>query len=45
VNVRLEIWPGMFHIWQYTASMVPEGRRAIEKIAEFIQEVSERRRV
>lgn len=43
VNVRLEVWPGMFHVWQYTASVVPEGRRAIEKIAEFIQEVSEKR--
>jgi monoterpene epsilon-lactone hydrolase len=41
VDVRLEIWPGMFHVWQYTASMVPEARHAIEKIAEFIQTASE----
>ncbi len=44
VDVKLEVWPGMFHVFQYTASMLPEGRWAIEKIAAFIQSVSEKNR-
>jgi monoterpene epsilon-lactone hydrolase len=37
VDVTLEVWPGMPHVWQFTASFVPEARRAIVKIGEFIQ--------
>jgi monoterpene epsilon-lactone hydrolase len=36
VDVTLEVWPGMQHEWQMTASMVPEARAAIQKIGEFI---------
>jgi monoterpene epsilon-lactone hydrolase len=39
VDVTLEVWPGMQHVWQFTASFVPEARRAIVKIGEFIQGV------
>ncbi len=37
VDVTLEIWPRMQHVWQFTASMLPEGRQAIERIGEFIK--------
>jgi acetyl esterase/lipase len=37
VDVTLEVWPGMQHVWQYTASFVPEARQAIAKIGEFIK--------
>jgi epsilon-lactone hydrolase len=38
VEVRLEVWPGMQHVWQYAASRLPEGRQAIDKIGEFIRQ-------
>ncbi len=38
VEVRLEVWPGMQHVWQYAASRLPEGRQAIEKIGDFIRQ-------
>jgi monoterpene epsilon-lactone hydrolase len=37
VEVALEVWPGMQHEWQFTAKLVPEGRRAIARIGEFLQ--------
>jgi epsilon-lactone hydrolase len=35
VDVTLEIWPKVFHVWQVMADVLPEGRRAIDKIAAF----------
>jgi acetyl esterase/lipase len=37
VDVTLEIWEGMQHVWHFAANIVPEAREAIEKIGEFIQ--------
>jgi acetyl esterase/lipase len=37
VPVRLEIWEGMQHVWQFAARYLPEGRQAIEKIGEFTE--------
>jgi acetyl esterase/lipase len=37
VDVTLEVWPGMQHVFQYFASFVPESRQAIDRIGEFIQ--------
>jgi acetyl esterase/lipase len=42
VDVTLEVWPGMQHVWQFAASFLPEGRQAIERIGKFIQEVSKK---
>ncbi len=42
VDVTLEVWPRMQHVWQFTASYLPEGREAIERIGEFIQAVSKK---
>lgn len=36
VDVTLENWKGMQHVWQYTASMIPEARQAVTRIGEFI---------
>ncbi len=36
VDVTLEPWEDMIHIWQFFASMIPEGRDAVERIASFI---------
>lgn len=36
VNVTLEIWPNMWHVWHYCAPELPEANQAIEYIARFI---------
>jgi epsilon-lactone hydrolase len=35
--VDLEIWPRMPHVWQVFARVMPEARRAIERIGFFLQ--------
>lgn len=37
VSVTLEVWPGMFHVFQSHEPLLPEGREAIEHIGAFIQ--------
>ncbi len=39
VPVTLEVWDGMQHVWQYTASFLPEARQAIHHIGEFAESV------
>jgi len=36
VDVTLETWKGMQHVWQYVASMLPEARQAVARIGEFV---------
>lgn len=36
VDVTLENWKGMQHVWQYAASMLPEARQAVARIGEFV---------
>jgi monoterpene epsilon-lactone hydrolase len=38
VDVELEVWDGMWHVWQLFAWYVPEGRQAIERIGGFIRQ-------
>jgi len=38
VDVKLEVWPDMIHAWHVFAPMLEEGRRAIVRIGEFVQE-------
>jgi monoterpene epsilon-lactone hydrolase len=37
VDVTLEVWEGMQHEWQFTAKFLPEGRRAILRVGEFVE--------
>jgi acetyl esterase/lipase len=37
IPVKLEVWPGMFHVFQSHEPLLPEGREAIEHIATFIR--------
>lgn len=37
VDVTLEVWPGMFHVFQSHEPLLPEGRDAIEHIASFMR--------
>jgi len=38
VNVTLEPWEDMIHVWQAFAAILPEGQQAIERIGEFIRQ-------
>ena len=38
VDVTLEPWDDMIHVWQYFASTLPEGQQAIDRIGGFIRE-------
>lgn len=35
--VKLEIWPGMFHVFQSHEPLLPEGREAIDHAADFMR--------
>ncbi|MFP3869404.1 MAG: alpha/beta hydrolase [Syntrophobacteria bacterium] len=40
VQVSLEVWPEMFHVWQGFAPLFPEGQQAIDRIGEFVRSFS-----
>jgi len=40
VNVRLEVYENMMHVWQYFGGIVPEANKAIDEIGEFVKSVS-----
>jgi len=42
VDVTLDVWEGMWHVWHYFAPQLPEGVQAIEKVGEFVQARLER---
>jgi epsilon-lactone hydrolase len=37
-QVTIEVWDEMVHIWPFFASLLPEGRAAIQHVAEFVGE-------
>ncbi len=37
VDVTLEVWPEMVHVWHCFAPMIPEGQAAIERVGEYIK--------
>jgi acetyl esterase/lipase len=37
VDVILEPWDDMFHVWQFCAAMLPEGQQAIDRIGGFMR--------
>ena len=38
VDVTLEVWDEMIHVWQFFAPMLPEARQAIDRIGEYIKQ-------
>lgn len=38
IPARLDLWPGMVHVWHLFASVLEEGRRAIEDVGSFIRQ-------
>lgn len=37
IAVKLEVWPGMFHVFQSHNPLLPEGQEAVDHIAAFIR--------
>ncbi len=37
IPVQLEVWPGMFHVFQSHEPLLPEAREAVQHIGAFIQ--------
>jgi epsilon-lactone hydrolase len=38
VDVTLEVWHGMWHVWQAFVQIVPESKEALERISNFVDE-------
>jgi monoterpene epsilon-lactone hydrolase len=36
VDVKIEVWPEMVHVWHAFAKILPEGQQAIDRIGEFV---------
>jgi acetyl esterase/lipase len=36
LDITLDSWPGMIHVWHAFAHIIPEAREAFEKIAAFL---------
>lgn len=37
VPVSIKLWKGMWHVWQMSGELLPESRRAIQEIGEFVK--------
>ncbi|HEY79020.1 MAG TPA: alpha/beta hydrolase, partial [Dehalococcoidia bacterium] len=37
VDIVLEPWEDMIHVWHLFAARLPEGQQAIDRIGEFVQ--------
>jgi epsilon-lactone hydrolase len=37
VQVQLDVWEEMIHVWPFFADILPEGRQAIEKMGAYIR--------
>ncbi|MFL9870452.1 alpha/beta hydrolase [Paraburkholderia megapolitana] len=40
VTVDFEIWPKMPHVWQIWTPFIPEARRALDRAADFVRQVT-----
>lgn len=38
VEVTLEVWDEMIHVWHFMAGILPEGQQAIDRIGQFVGE-------
>lgn len=41
VDVTLKIWEGMWHVWQISGDHLPEAKKAINEIGEFVKRIFE----
>jgi epsilon-lactone hydrolase len=40
VDVTLEVWPEMPHVWHLFAHFLPEGQQAIDRVGEFVRKLT-----
>ena len=40
VDVTLEVWPEMPHVWHLFAHFLPEGQQAIDRAGEFVRKLT-----
>ena len=38
VDVTLEVWDHMVHVWHFFAAILPEGQQAIDRVGAFVRE-------
>jgi monoterpene epsilon-lactone hydrolase len=38
VPVQLEVWPGMWHVWQLSGDVLPEAQLAIQHVVQYIND-------
>jgi len=38
VDMTLEVWEGMWHVWHAYGGLIPEAQRAIDRIGAFVEE-------
>ncbi len=38
VEVSVDVWKGMWHVWQAMAGLIPEAQRAIDEVGAFLDE-------
>ena len=38
-EVEIEIWPGMWHVFQAFLHQVPESKKAVKKIGNFVRRI------
>ncbi len=43
ISVKLEVWPGMFHVFQSHEPLLPEGKEAFDHMANFMRSSLRRR--
>lgn len=37
-QVEIDVWPGMWHVWQMFIGLMPESRAAVTKLAAFVRD-------
>lgn len=37
VDTTIEVWPGVFHVWQIAADVLPESKKAVANIVAFLR--------
>jgi monoterpene epsilon-lactone hydrolase len=38
-NVKIKVWPGMWHVWQLSGNRLPEAKKAINEIGDFVKSI------
>jgi monoterpene epsilon-lactone hydrolase len=39
-KVTIKVWPGMWHVWQLSGNKLPEAKKAINEIGDFVKNIN-----